>query len=180
MLAAEAYTRDLPRAFLSYDALLADWRSEVARIEAAHGAPLPKLTPKSAKEVDRFLTADLRHNAVSDSLKALGWAGEIAADVFAWFEAKAAGGDPDRGLLDRAAARLAERTLELGALVSSTTRDLATVRAELMDARARLKVATAFEAELKANIARLEAGWRSDLILLDEIDGQLNAALAED
>jgi hypothetical protein len=106
MLAAEAYTRDLPRAFVGYDALLADWRAEVARIEAAHGAPLPKLTPKSAKEVDSFLTADLRHNAVSDGLKALGWAGEIAADVFAWFEAKAAGGDPPMSLLDRKSTRL--------------------------------------------------------------------------
>ena len=44
MLAAEAYTRDLPRAFVGYDALLGDWRAEVARIEAAHGAPLPKLS----------------------------------------------------------------------------------------------------------------------------------------
>jgi hypothetical protein len=180
MLAAEAYTRDLPRAFVGYDALLADWRAEVARIEAAHGAPLPKLTPAKAKEVDRFLTPDLRHNADTGGLRALGWAGEIAGDVFAWLEAKAAGGDPDRGLLDGAAARLAERAQDVGALISSTTRDLATVRAELLDARARLAVAEAFQAELKANIARLEAGWRSDLTLLDQIDEQLNAALAED
>src|SRR5882762_2529500 len=38
MLAAEASSRDLPRAFVSYDGLLSDWRSEVARIESAHGA----------------------------------------------------------------------------------------------------------------------------------------------
>ena len=36
MLAAEAYTRDLPRAFVSYDGLLKNWRGEVAKIEAAH------------------------------------------------------------------------------------------------------------------------------------------------
>lgn len=180
MLAAEAYTRDLPRAFVGYDALLADWRAEVARIEAAHGAPLPKLTPKSANEVDSFLTADLRHNAVSDGLKALGWAGEIAADVFAWFEAKAAGGDPSMSLLDSAAARLAERARDMGALISSTTRDLAAVRAELMEARARLDVARAFEAEARADIARLEEGWRAAQSLLDDIDAELDAALAEE
>ncbi len=180
MLAAEAYTRDLPRAFVGYDALLADWRSEVARIEAAHGAPLPKLTPKSAKEVDGFLTADLRHNAVSDGLKALGWAGEIAADVFAWFEAKAAGGDPPMSLLDGAAGRLADRARDMGALISSTTRDLAAVRAELMEARARLDVARAFEAEARADIARLEEGWRAAQSLLDDIDAELDAALAEE
>jgi hypothetical protein len=180
MLAAEAYTRDLPRAFVGYDALLADWRAEVARIEAAHGAPLPKLTTKAALEVDGFLTADLRHNAVSEGLKALGWAGEIAGEVFAWFEAKAAGGEPSRDLLDSAAAKLAERARDMGALISSTTRDLAAVRAELMDARARLAVAEAFEAEAKANIARLEDGWRAAQSLLDSVDAELDAALAED
>lgn len=180
MLAAEAYTRDLPRAFVGYDALLADWRAEAARIEAAHGAPLPKLTPKAAKEIDGFLTADLRHNAVTDGLKALGWAGEIAADVFAWFEAKAAGRNPKMALLNGAAARLAERARDMGALVSSTTRDLAAVRAELMEARARLDVAKAFEAEARADIARLEDGWRAAQGLLDSIDAELDAALAED
>jgi hypothetical protein len=180
MLAAEAYTRDLPRAFVGYDALLSDWRAEVARIAAAHGAPLPKLTAKAAAEVDGFLTADLRHNAVSDGLKNLGWAGEIAGDVLAWFEAKAGGGEPDPDLLDRAAAKLAERARDMGALISSTTRDLAAVRAELMDARARLEVAEAFEAEAKANIARLEDGWRAAQSLLDSVDAELDAALAEE
>lgn len=180
MLAAEAYTRDLPRAFVGYDALLADWRGEVARIEAAHGAPLPKIDAKAAREIDGFLTADLRHNAVSDGLAKLGWAGEIAADVFAWFEAKAAGAPAEMALLDRAAARLAERAQDMGALISSTTRDLAAVRAELMDARARLEVAQAFETEAKASIARLEDGWRSAQSLLDGIDAELDAALAEE
>lgn len=180
MLAAEAYTRDLPRAFVGYDALLADWRAELAKIESAHGAPLPKLTAKAAKEVDGFLTADLRHNAVSDGLKRLGWAGEIAADVFAWFEARAAGETPEIALLDQAAARLAERARDMGALISSTTRDLATVRAELMELRARLEVAQAFEAEAKADIARLEHGWRAAQNLLDEIDTELDAALTEE
>lgn len=180
MLAAEAYTRDLPRAFVGYDALLSDWRGEVARIEAAHGAPLPELTAEAAKAVDGFLTTDLRHNAVSDGLKALGWAGEIARDIFRWFEAKAAGGAPDIALLDQAAARLADRAREMGALISSTTRDLAAVRAELMDVRSRLAVAEAFAAEARADISRLEQGWRSAQGLLDEIDGELDAALAEE
>src|SRR5258708_19979824 len=62
MLAAEAYTRDLPRAFVSYDGPLGDWRGEVARIEAAHGAPLPKITEASANAIDPFLTPHLRPN----------------------------------------------------------------------------------------------------------------------
>lgn len=179
MLAAEAYTRDLPRAFVGYDALLADWRGEVAKIEAAHGAPLPNLTAAAANEVDGFLTVDLRHNAVSDGLAKLGWAGEIAGEVFAWFEAKAAGKTPDMALLDSAAAKLAERARDMGALISSTTRDLAVVRAELLEARARLAFAQAFEAEARASIAGLEDGWRAAQSVLDSVDAELNAALAE-
>lgn len=99
--------------------------------------------------------------------------------MFAWFEAKAAGGNPKIGLLDGAAAKLAERARDMGALISSTTRDLAAVRAELMEARARLEVAEAFETEAKASIARLEDGWRAAQALLDGIDAELDAALAE-
>lgn len=186
MLAAEAYTRDLPRVFVGYDALLADWRREAARIEAAHGAPLPGLTEESAAEIDGFLTADLRHNAPDDDrLRALGWAGEIAADVFAWCEAAAADRTPDPARLARATARLAEKADEVGVLVSPTTRDLAAARAELLDARARLDVARAFEDELRAKMARLEDGWREDQVrlaqaleLLDDLDAELDNALA--
>ena len=186
MLAAEAYTRDLPRAFTAYDALLSDWRGEVARIETAHGAPLPRLTLAAARKIDQFLTPDLRHNAEAGGLEALGWAGMVARQVLDWFEAKAAGGDPDRAPLDQAAAELARRNREFGMLVSPAARDLAAARADLLDARQQLTGAAAFQAELRADVARLEAGWRADqaklqdaLTLISDVDAQLDAALAD-
>lgn len=78
MLAAEADSRDLPRAFVDYDALLSDWRSEVARIEAAHGAPLPKMTAKVAAGIDAFLSPELRHNSAGGDMAALGEVGLAA------------------------------------------------------------------------------------------------------
>lgn len=179
MLAAEAYTRDLPRAFVGYEALLADWRREAKRIEAAHGAPLPKLTKAAAAEIDGFLTPDLRHNTPGEGLKALGWAGEIAADVLAWFEAAAADGAPATGDLDAVAARLSARATEMGGLVSSTTRDLAAARADLADARARLEVAGALEAELRAKADQMERRLGGALQLLDQINAELDLALAD-
>jgi hypothetical protein len=190
MLAAEAYTRDLPRAFVGYDALLADWRAEVARIEGALGGPLPNLTAEAAQEVDGFLTADLRHNAGEAGLEALGWAGAIAADVHAWFAETAAGGKPDRRLLDRAAAKLTKRAEDIGALVSPQARDLAAARSELKTARDELIGAKAFQAELRAEMKRqrkvLEDGWRADLRrleaaqgLLEQINAELDAALED-
>ena len=137
MLAAEAYTRDLPRAFVSYDGLLGDWRGEAGRIEAAHGARLPKMTDASAKAIDRFLTPDLRHNAVDADLAGLGWAGALAGQVFDWFEAASTGPAPTSRTLDATAAELARRGAEIGVLVSPTTRDLDAARAELLDLRQR-------------------------------------------
>jgi hypothetical protein len=189
MLAAEAYTRDLPRAFVAYDALLADWRREVALIEAAHGAALPALTSAAAAEIDRFLTPDLRHNAGDGGLEALGWAGEIAAEVYGWFSARAAGGDPDPAALEAAAATLAARAADLAPL--GLVRDLATARAEALDLRERLTAAESFQAELREEMARqrqiLEDGWRADIAKLDtaqtllaQINVELDAALADD
>ena len=179
MLAAEAYTRDLPRAFVRYDALLADWRAETRRIEAAHGAALPRLTEAAAKRIDKFLTPDLRHNTGEAGLSALGWAGEIAQEVFEAFEARAAGGEPDRDRLATAAAKLARRAREMGVLVSPAIRELADARAEVLDLRQHLATAEALQAELRAGLSReraiLEAGWRTDVQRLNKvIDDQVN------
>ena len=173
MLAAEAYTRDLPRAFVSYDGLLADWRSEVARIEAAHGAPLPKLTDKAARAIGAFLTPELRHNAGGDRLADLGWAGALTAKVLAWFEAAAVGEAPPPKALDAAARELSRRAAEMGALVSPLTRDLDAARAELSELRQRhafeRRQARRVEAELDALRREcLEAVARLDAVLADD------------
>jgi hypothetical protein len=170
MLAAEAYTRDLPRAFVSYDDLLADWRTEVAKIEAAHGAPLPKLTEVAGKAIDRFLTPELRHNDQAQGLKDLGWAGALAGQVLAWFEAATAGRPPPSATLDKAARELARRARDMGVLVTAATRDLDEARAELLDVRRRLEVEQGQAQRLKAEVEALrheaaEAAARLDSIL---------------
>jgi hypothetical protein len=172
MLAAEAYTRDLPRAFVSYDGLLTDWRSEAARIEAAHGAPLPKLTEAAGKAIDRFLTPDLRHNDAGGALKDLGWAGALAGRVLAWFEAASTGAAPGPAALDRAAKELARRRQDIGVLVSPATRDLDEARAELLDLRQRLAFEQSRTQRLETEVEALrrdaaEASARLDSILAD-------------
>ena len=172
MLAAEAYTRDLPRAFVSYDGLLSDWRGEAARIEAAHGAPLPKLTEAAGKAIDRFLTPELRHNDAVGSLKDLGWAGALAGQVLAWFAAAAVGAAPSRAALDKAAKALAARRQDIGVLVSPATCDLDEARAELVDLRQRLEFELGRTRRLEAEVEALrrdaaEASARLDSILAD-------------
>jgi hypothetical protein len=172
MLAAEAYSRDLPRAFVDYDALLSDWRGEVARIEAAHGAPLPKLTAQAGKAIDKFLSPDLRHNSAGTGLADLGWAGELTQRVLDWFEAAAAGKTPDAAPLDEAARDLARRGQEVGVLISPMTRDLDAARAELLDLRQQVDYGRAEVRRLEAEVAALrreaaEAAVHLDSILAD-------------
>jgi hypothetical protein len=172
MLAAEAYTRDLPRAFVSYDGLLGDWRAEVARIEAAHGAPLPKLTESAAKAIDRFLTPALRHNDAQDGLADLGWAGALAGRVLDWFQAASTGPAPRRAPLDKVASELARRAQDIGVLVSPAARDLDAARAELLDLRQKLDFEQGQAHRLQAEVEALrrdaaEAAARLDSILAD-------------
>jgi hypothetical protein len=172
MLAAEAYSRDLPRAFVGYDSLLTDWRGEVARIEAAHGASLPKLTAQAGKAIDKFLTPDLRHNSAETGLADLGWAGELTQRVLDWFEAAAAGKTPDAAALDEAARDLTRRGQEVGVLISPMTRDLDAARAELLDLRQQVDYGRAEVRRLEAEVAALrreaaEAAVHLDSILAD-------------
>ncbi|MDB5419389.1 MAG: hypothetical protein JWP50_2808 [Phenylobacterium sp.] len=180
MLAAEAYTRDLPRVFVDYDSLLGDWRAEAARIEAAHGAPLPSLTERAGKAIDKFLTPELRHNAGDGDLLALGWAGEMAQMVFEELSAAAADRPANGGALAMASERLTRRREDVGVLVSPMTRDLDALRVELRETRARLE----------AEVAELRATWKRDVTGLEreltvfykaiaEADAQLEAVLSK-
>lgn len=164
MLAAEAGTRDLPRAFVSYDGLLADWRTEVAAMERALGAPLPRLNDHAAREIDAFLTSDLRHNQGLEGLADLPLVGAMAQEVLDWFTAAAAGQAPDRAPLERAAAQIAQMKSQMGVLVSPVTSALDSTRAELLYQRQlgeaqeqRLRAVERELAELRQERARIEA-----------------------
>ena len=161
MLAAEAGSRDLPRAFVDYDALLADWRGEVARIETAHGAPLPRLTAAAAGRIDAFLSPELRHNSGDGDLAALGPVGAAAQRVHDWFRAAAKGQAPDREPLEAAAGLIAGMKAEMGAFVSPVTRALDIAKAELGDARRGRELEAQAREQLEAEIRRLHAAGQA-------------------
>jgi hypothetical protein len=179
MLAAEAYSRDLPRAFVGYDAMLADWRGEVTRIERAHDAPLPKLGKAAALKIDAALTSELRHNRAEGDLAALGWTGEIAAAVYDWCSAAARDEAPPAAALEAVAARFAERRAELGALVSPAARDLDAVRSELLSLRQTLAWEHRELELLQARFETLQRQWWAQKGVMDEAGWALDALLAD-
>jgi hypothetical protein len=135
MLAAEAYTRGLPRAFVSYDGLLADWRAELAKIEVAHDAPLPRMDARAAREIDAFLTPELRHNRAASDLAATPKVGALAAAVLDWFEAAARDGGGDSSGLEAPTAEIVRMREDFGVFVSPVTRDLDQTRSDLLELR---------------------------------------------
>jgi GT2 family glycosyltransferase len=60
---AERATRHIPRTFVDYDNLLADWRAEVGRMAHDLGLTWPNTLPDVEDAVGRFLTTELRHHA---------------------------------------------------------------------------------------------------------------------
>lgn len=94
-LLAERHTRHLPRIFLSYARLLADWRRELTRISQALGLAL---TPND--EVEQFLDPGLRHTINEDA--ALAGETPWLPEVYDALCVACRGGEPDIDLLDAA------------------------------------------------------------------------------
>ena len=61
VLDAEYYSRSLRRYFLSFDALLQDWRHHADRIVEQTGVTWPDRSERSGAEIDQFLTRELYH-----------------------------------------------------------------------------------------------------------------------
>jgi len=64
VLEAERASRSLPRAFITYDALLDDWQTAVAEIASRTRLRWPRNPAIAAPEIDQFLSERLRHYAV--------------------------------------------------------------------------------------------------------------------
>lgn len=80
-LDAERATRR-PRAVVSYDALIADWRAAMAAVGRHLGIAWPSLSPAAAAEADGFICASLRHHALEAPSGGFGRT-RLVADVYA-------------------------------------------------------------------------------------------------
>ena len=63
VLDAEFQSRHIPRCFISYENLLADWRTTATRVASVMGLTWPHRAADVAMEIDEFLSTDLRHEA---------------------------------------------------------------------------------------------------------------------
>lgn len=123
MIDAERATRDMPRAVVDYDTLLADWRSVAARI--APLADRPGWTPGAhqAAAIDGFLDPGLRHHRADEGQPLEEpLAGIVAAVTEGLARLRTDDSDEARAALDAAYARLEDDPLLEGDIIHDEMR----------------------------------------------------------
>jgi hypothetical protein len=75
MIKTESASRSCPRVWVTFDALLSDWRTALGRIAAGLGIEWPTRFDQAAAEVEAFLSPRLRHFDVRERAAPLaaGW-----------------------------------------------------------------------------------------------------------
>ena len=161
MIASERDTRDAPRVFVRYDALLADWRSTLDQIEGQLGVSLPRRTAASSVETDRFLKSSLRHHVQDISLgeqKSL-WA--PVRTLHDWFMAAADGHAKPNVAPAEIESELASLKTLFGPIMAETQLELRALselrQSEAHAARADGEVARATIEALKIAVADLQS-----------------------
>jgi hypothetical protein len=78
VLDAERVTRHLPRAIVTYNDLLGDWRGVVGAVAKKTGLHWPRRSDRSELEIDRFIAEALHHHIADDAQLA------ARADIVDW------------------------------------------------------------------------------------------------
>ena len=162
MLDAEAATRELPRSFVAYDRLLADWRGELGRIARELGLAWPDLSIAAEARIDDYLEGRGRRDPAGDATAATGPDAGWPQTAFAAVERAAAGGADEaegRAVLDALRAEFDAAIRAVAPVVAVADARIATVRgleakigaseAATADLASRLDTAQRHERELE-------------------------------
>lgn len=183
VLDAEAATRNEPRAFTNYQALLKNWRAQVSMIEAATGFGFHRKTPPIQQEIDTFLSKNLRHQTHQlEDMRRSAQVADLVSKAFEIFEGWKDGisNPADYPRLDMLRTRLDGSVGAIAPFVQMLKRDNTT--RQTLEARfAKLEKGTVeIEAErsrLTAELDRLrEDGVRRDanyIAQLSNLEGEL-------
>lgn len=176
VLEAERETRAHPRAFITYDRLLQDWRSVTARIAEELALSL-SASHRSSFEIERFLSPDLRHHVQSgDAVCSAASVAPLTEQVYAVVRrlarsaADAAPSDLD--LLDAIGGELDRSDAAYGPLLTEAHMHVAQARTDVVEAQSALRRRTTeLELELREEHER-------GLAYRDQIE-ELAAALTQ-
>lgn len=151
VLEAEKWSRDCLRVLITYEELLANWRSTIDRINAALSLDLHYNDMAIQKTVDAFLEPSLRHHTAMEPPL-----GRLAHLACAAYRGCTGAGAPDR--LETTLAPLAAETAEVVDLVAPWSKEIQAlwhVRSELANRESHIEI-------LNKEIARIRGtvSWR--------------------
>ncbi|MGP1274826.1 MAG: hypothetical protein ACQRW7_05355 [Caulobacterales bacterium] len=122
VLDGERLSRGLTRVFVTYDDLLADWQSVIARTESAFGFSWPGNGPAARSAISSYLSDGHRHHAIADdaldthpTLPA--WVGEAYRILTRWAREGETAADFAR--LDAIRAEMDEAARVFGGIIAS-------------------------------------------------------------
>jgi len=196
-LDAEAQTRGRQRAFITYDALLADWQGTLDRAAKTLDLFWPKRQSAAAPVIDEFLSNKERHHKLNRDASA-GSAHVWANEAFLILNRWAAAGETshDYAALDRIRSRLDEaghafarlvalqhfhqgQAAKLEKSLAGAEKKSAEAEARLADAEKRLSLAAAEIADLKSRLAMTESALRQRSAEAEDLERE-KSALADE
>ena len=164
VLEAEAASRDILRIFCTYDQLMQSWGRVAKQAQATLGVNWPRLSDRSAEEIDAFLLEDHRHHrkppeSVIDNPALSQWLRETFAIMEGW--ARTGERQAERAALDRIRREFNAAAPAFARLVASgeaARRKVVTLETSLSAETGKLSAAqaSAIEAEKKAAQIRQE------------------------
>jgi hypothetical protein len=156
---AERMTRDLPRAIVTYDALLSDWQGVITSLGAGLGMSWPRRNAATEIEIERFLAAELRHHvAPPDALAARAEIVDWVKDTYTALIQLSQMPDhrPSKARLDRVRAAFDKASSVFGVALAETEHDIAqreSERAQLLAHATALEQSVAAQSEVTINQA---------------------------
>jgi O-antigen biosynthesis protein len=160
---AERATRDLPRAFVTYDALLSDWQRVIASLGAGLGVSWPRRGAATDLEIERSLATQLRHHvAAPESLATRAEIVDWVKDAYAALVQLSSTPEhqASRARLDLVGAEFDKASAAFGVALLESERDIARHEAEGAELRARaeaLEQRVGALSDMEAAAARLSA-----------------------
>ena len=119
MISVERDTRDLPRVFVSYDALVEDWEGVLAKVRRDLSLPLP-VSSDQALEISNFLSRSARHHAADDTTwinRSDLWPG--IAEAWRWLKSATEDEGPQTAFPSNVADDLTMLSTQLGPVVEA-------------------------------------------------------------
>jgi hypothetical protein len=136
---AERTTRDLPRAVVTYDALLSDWQNVIASLGAGLGMSWPRRGAATDLEIERFLAPKLRHHVVTpETLAGRAEIVDWVKDAYAALVQLSLTPElqASKSQLDRVRAEFDKASATFGVALVESGRDVAQYQAETAQLRA--------------------------------------------